>query len=142
MSKLELTKEMKEELHGLMPISCSSRISFTPAIFKKLDESMWPVFILRKMTKKETMDLRRASGGAGDSFTNEDKVLDIIRKCVLGWSNMYDGETGEEILFAGEADGCLTKDLWDMLPLPVITAVMNKVSVISGLIEAEKRSLK
>jgi len=140
-AKIELTEDMKREMQGLLPISYTAVVEFTPEEIKKVDEILWPVFKLRRMTKAESLEIRRLASASGDAISNEEKVLNVVRKCVVGWDNLIDMSTGDEIPYVQE-NGELSKSLWDMMSITCITAIMNKVSLISGLLNSEKLGLK
>ncbi len=69
------------------------------------------------------------------------KVGEILRKYILGWSN-FPSIGGKEFKYKSDDDGLLSQEVYDKIPPEMINLVTNKILEISGLSEEEKVGLK
>ena len=68
--------------------------------------------------------------------------INLARKCIVGWRNLIDLGKSEEIDFESENDGGAKAELVNRLPNPVVSAILQRVIKISGLMPVDKLSLK
>ena len=149
MTKRILDEETRKALLGYVPFSSDCSISFTPEQFLKIkDESLRPSFKLRSMTQAEMIQLKRNSSGYHNATPEKllqiaDANLTLIRGCVIGWENLFDSGSGNEIEFvpAATGSGCDEK-LFRILPDWLTVEVMDFVKTISGLSSPEEISIK
>jgi len=139
MSELKLDEETKKSLIGLMPFSQEATTEFTPEIFKKLDigEEFKPVFTQRSFTRKERNEMR-----AGAMTFRGSDVFKYARISVVGWRNLYDLATGNEIEFSADKDKGASKELFGLISDEIAAELFNNASKISGLLSAEKMGLR
>jgi hypothetical protein len=150
MTKRILDEETRKLLQGYTPFSVDATVNFIPQIYidNIKDSSLHPIFKIRCMKQSETTQLKAnyASSLKDKSDESIAKIasdnLSIIRACILGWSNLYDSGTGEEIEFKADPAGGADKTLWEILPRWLITSLMEYVKKISGLSLIDELSLK
>lgn len=80
----------------------------------------------------DVMDHIQASG---------ERLGEVIRKYILGWSNFKNLE-GEEFKFKADKKGVLQKSVYNKIPSELINLITEEILKISGLSEAEERGLK
>ena len=138
--KIELTPEIKEKLLGLAPFNPTIPFEFTPDAFKKQDlpADMTPVLSIFSLTKGEEEELRKihSSGTPSDSVYRK-----FIRKKVVGWVNLFDSATGEEIEFEADPSGGCTETAFEKLSSWIILVIIGKIHYISAMGSLEKKSL-
>lgn len=141
-----LTEEERHKLIGLAPFSTEATIEYMPEPFKKVDASLQPIFILRGFSIEEKRLATKAVNESMKDWTIEkdDKVKDVMRKCIVGWKNLFDVGNGKEIEFTVESasDSGASKKLFASLPSPVVADLLLFLIKISGLVDAEKMGLK
>lgn len=140
----EIPAEVKESLQGLSPFSASCTTSYTPTNYKAKDETgayrvpeaYWPVFELRPWSKSEVASWKKVA--LTNKSMDDAVATGYIRKAVIGWSNLIDAGSGEDISFEADADGGCDKGLFDQIPTPIIIDLLNKIMVISGIKDVSK----
>lgn len=149
MAKRILDEEARKALLGYVPFSIDCRIPYTPKEFSSIpDETLRPIFELRSLNQAELIQLKKNSMGLKRDSSNEDvsRMADantqLIRACVLGWSNLFDAGSGEEIEYTASPTGGCEEILFKRLPVWVVRSIMEQVRTISGLTDAEDLSLK
>lgn len=149
MSKRILDEEARKQLLGYVPFSLDCRITYTPKEFLSIaDETLRPVFELRSLNQAELIQLKKNSMGLKRDSTNEEVSrmaeanTQLIRACVLGWNNLFDAGSGEEIEYISSTSGGCEEVLFKRLPVWVVRSIMEYVRTISGLTDAEDLSLK
>jgi len=129
--KLRLTKEVKAKLLGFAVVTGS--VEFSPEI-KDLDEEFIPVFTVRNINNKEYNKIKALySGKSADEAKSEEVMLDIVRKCVIGWDKLIDISTEDFVEFKAEASGGVDKDLFEIIPLGVKLQIFSFIMSITGL---------
>ena len=134
-----LNDEEKRLLEGLAPFSVESTTEYIPACYLNLPEELKVVFTVRPFKKHEAESVGRTIKAVKDS--DEAKLRDFARQVIVGLENLHDAATGEPIAFEEDPTGCITKQLFDRIPVTVVTDVLMYVCKISGLIAAEKQGL-
>lgn len=135
-----LDEATRKKLYGYVPFSTQAKVDFTPEKFSGVPEELRPVFQVRSLRQAEQQQLSiNARSYRPDAKPEEgqavvEKNTKIVKDCILGWSNLYDAATGEEIEFV---DGNK-----DVLPAWIIASILEFVRKISGLYEPEELSLK
>lgn len=149
MTKRILDEKTRQELLGYAPFSSDCKILFTPEEYKNIkDENFRPVFDVRSLNQSELSQLKHNSREVTDRATVEnitiiaDKNLNVIRKCVLGWKNLFDVGTMEEIEFVADSSGGCDEKLFCQLPVWLQRGILEFVKKISGLSEPEELSIK
>ena len=148
MNKRILTEDIRRELFGLVPFSSGSTDDFTPPVFLKknpeggyiIPEEFRPVFKVRGFTVEEKRGVAKMLINIKDADDNE--VTEAARKAVTGWKNLFDAGTGAEIIFKAAPDGGADAALFSEIPASIAGALLFHASKISGVIAAEKLSLK
>lgn len=149
MSKRILDEETRKQLLGYVPFSVDAKISFTPEEFNAIkDVSLRPVLEIRSLTQSELTQLRHNSQELAANATAEkvlitaDSNLNVIRGCILGWKNLFDVGSKEEIEFSASPIGGCDEKLFQILPIWLKRSILNFVRKISGLTEPEELSIK
>lgn len=156
MEKRILTDEERKKLAGYMPFNCKNTINFTPSLLENIDENLRPVFKLRSLSNEEHNQLKIYSSKYFKDIEGKNpeeqleilKVLtknteEIIRRCVLGFSNFFDVGSGEEIIMETEYNqNYISKEHYSLIPEWVRVEITNYVRKISNLVDPEKLSLK
>ena len=136
----------RAKMRGLLPYSDKSVISIVPESYKALDvdEKYKPVFCMRGLTRAEHMDLVQATQRATEGNTSEVTAiqLSVLRMIVIGWKNLFDGATGEEIKFSKDDDGGACASVFFALHYSVHIDLIGKMFEISGLSQLDKLGLK
>lgn len=141
-TKRILDEETRKALIGFSPFSVQARHLFTPVEFKNVPETARPIFVIRPLTQGEINQLKHNSSSYSVSSTQQeiDKISELnkelIRACVIDWSNLYDSGNGEEILFTND------KIIFNSFPQWLLSAITNEVRKISGLSSIEDLGLK
>jgi hypothetical protein len=138
--KIELTPEIKEKLLGLAPFNPTIPFEFTPDAFTKqvLPADMTPVFSILSMTKGEEEELRKIHSSAVPS---DEKYKNFLRKKVIGWVNLFDVATGDEIDFEADPVGGCTLAAFEKLSSWIVLTLAGKIHYISAMGALEKKSL-
>ncbi|MDR2728508.1 MAG: hypothetical protein LBB56_05190 [Chitinispirillales bacterium] len=148
MEKRVLTEDIRRELLGLVPFSAGSSDSFTPPVFLKknsenqyaIPEEFRPVFKVRCFTVEEKRAVTKLLVNIKEA--DEGAVTEAARIAVIGWKNLFDAGSGEELVFKPAPDGGADPALFSGIPAAVAGALLFHASRISGIIAAEKLSLK
>jgi hypothetical protein len=144
-----LDESTRKSLLGYLPFSVSSSVDFTPEQFGALDENLRPVFYVRSFKQSEIQELRKNYASIGNTKKSEaiqqisDDNLQVVRRCLVGWRNLFDAGTGEEIEYTKDTDdnGC-DKKIWSTFPVWLVRELMEYIRKISGLTSVEELSLK
>jgi len=70
-----------------------------------------------------------------------EKLVDIARKFVKGWTNFKDID-GNEFEFKEDSEGFLRLDCFLDIPVPLQSLIINRITEISNLNESEQLGLK
>ncbi len=142
-----MTDEVKKLLISRLPFSTNAVTDFTPPTYMIKDDSgvllipeeFRPVFSIRAFTKLESDTLKKSFVNAKNN--DENLIRSTARKATMGWRNMYDVGTGDEIPFEADELGQCTRALFDTLPLVVVSELLNYMSQVSGIIVSEVAGL-
>jgi len=146
-----LTDEMREKLLGDLPFSASATMEYIPKHFSKKDESdkdiipkeFQAVFALRGMTKPEKKEAKKYITHIKDKGEKTaDGIIEITRKCIMEWKNVFDLGTKKEIEYKADPEGGADKEMFDRLPEAVISDLFIYLSKISGLLDTTMLGLK
>ena len=140
----KMSKEVKEKLFGLLPMSEDAREQFTPEVFTDngIPEEYHPVFTLRQFTIGESNEIRRALAQAGtDSHAFSTKLTKIAHermlksdlavrtlatKAVDDWDNFHDIHTGALIEYDETAKA--------VIPTILAGQILSRILVITGIV--------
>ena len=75
------------------------------------------------------------------SVEDNDKLLDLVRRFVVGWTNFQTAD-GTEFEFRTDQDGCLSFGCFASIPSTIQVAIIERLQLISGLTPKEKLGLK
>ena len=148
MTKRILDEETRKALLGYVPFSSDCSIPFTPDEFNQVkDESLRPVFSVRSMTQAEHAQIKHNSAGYAGATPDKikqigDANLAVIRGCVIGWKNLFDAGSGEEIEFIPAASGGCDEKLFKIIPDWLTVKILDFIRTISGLSAPEELSTK
>lgn len=118
------------KLCGLMPATTTFSIKFTPKCFNEVEEEYRPVFILEPWTKGE---IRAIASVVNDNSKYEEYFNEQLRKKIVGWDNLIDLSTCDEIDYKSDPEGGVSKELYKLLPDQVLVELINELSSISGI---------
>ena len=116
----EISDEMKAKMAGLLPVTTSFTIKFTPKDYDKIDEEFRPIFILKPWNANQMKEIAQAGN-------NEAKAIKLIVSQIVGFQNLINLETGEEIEFSTDLK------FEELLPKKVLLSILSEISRISGL---------
>lgn len=147
MEEHRMTEEIRKKLLARMPFSLSATIEFTPPTYLTKKEGTeefdipveyHPLFCVRPLRKDE---LERVRVVTTSKSPDEKEIRAITRKCIVGWSNMWDAGTMQPLDYKADPTSGLDKDLFEMLPIQIVTETFLFVSSISGLLSHDKLGL-
>lgn len=130
LKKFSLDAETKRLMAGIYPASAEFTVTFTPDCFKAFEEKLRPKFLLIPYSMKEMRDLASKTEILKDEELDE-YANSMIRKKIVGMSNLIDMSTEEVIKFE-EEDGHMSKEQYDKLPMLLRTEIMKELSSISS----------
>ena len=150
MEKRMLTPEVRAALLSKIPFSVNATTEYTPKPYmtkvkdpegKDIDEysipeEFRPVFTLRSFTKQESYDVKKVC-----SKGEEKGIQEWARKSVIGWKNLFDAGTLEEIEYKSDPTGGADKDLFSVIPEHVVADILMYVSSISGILDKDRLGL-
>jgi hypothetical protein len=133
---------------GYLPFNSISSINFTPEEFSRFSEQFRPVFKIRSFTQLEMQELslRTKNFTAIENPTDEQRKLlgeentKTVIACVVGWENLFDAGTCEEIVYPKEETE--KEALYKRLPAWIRMQIMDQVKTISCLNTADALGLK
>ena len=146
MAGLKLTEEHRQALLGLMPFTQNGTIEYTPKAFEKLDipKNKKPVFKMRAYNKDEMNRIKKMLSdiqkNENADFNND--VREFSRLSIVGWKNMFDLSTGEEMEFKKSADGSIQKEQYELVPEFIVADLYKHACVVSGLMPKEIEGLE
>lgn len=138
-TEIKLDEVMRDRMKAILPFSLKAVDSFTPEIYGELPEEFRPSFKIRPFTVGEKKEITTAASRGGMQNAEQ---LDKIRKVLVGWEKLFDSATLEVIEYRAETDGGCERKLFDALPQCLMIEILNHAIKISGLLSAEKLSLK
>jgi hypothetical protein len=149
--KVFLTKELREKMIGLLPMSETSTFPFTPSAFMDSeDENFRPVFKLTQLTNGQRVELdtllmsevsamkgpesktkgtksKPAPTTAPKEVEQRNKeYTDLLITNIVGWDKLYDLGTGTPFEFDG------TVDTFNRIPREIRIEILSKIMGISG----------
>lgn len=145
MADNKMTPELRAKLLTRLPFGRGSSIEYTPKPYltKVKDESgnatdeyeipedYRPIFIVRPFSVNEK-----------NKMSKDEKVLrDITRANIIGFRQLYDIGSMEELTFKADPSGGMDKDQFELLPVTVMRDLFVYISGISGLSDYEKTGL-
>jgi hypothetical protein len=141
MEERKLTEELREKMLGNLPFSVNATKWITPEKFKDIEEEFRPSFEVKAFNKTEATQAKKYFSDIKNA--KEDAVIDLLRKKVVNWKNVFDVGTGLEIIYkADDTNGGCDKELFSSLPSIIIGDILWQVTKISGLLDTDKLGLK
>jgi len=136
--KRVLTPEVKAALMSKVPFHKDARVEYTPKAYitDEIPVEFRPVFTLRPFTKVEAVEVKKACIKADDVVVRKWSQL-----ICLGWVNMIDSGTGENVEYVADPTGGVDKDLWATMPDHIVADILMYASCISGLLDKDKLGL-
>jgi hypothetical protein len=128
--KIVLDEEMKKRLSGLLPTNSDFTVNITPSCYDGIEEQFRPVFTLRPLNNKQLNDITK---NLQTIAKDDSKALNILKGQIVGWSNVMNISTCEEVPFESDSDGSISNNLFNMLPKPVLSSLVVSLLNISGL---------
>lgn len=127
--ELKLTPELRAKLMGYSV--ATGTVSYSPTM-DGIPKEYVPVFKIRNLTNKEYNDIKKLQA-ITDQYELEDKMLNIIKSCIVGWSNFVDLSTDEYIEFIADDKGVITDDMFHLIPLTIKTGIFAHIMKINGV---------
>jgi hypothetical protein len=141
MEERRLSDELREKLQGSLPFSVNATTWVIPEKFKDVEIDYQASFEIKPFNKDEATKAKKIFQDIKNA--KEEVIIDILRKKVVNWKNVFDVGTGEEIVFeADPVNGGCKKELFEAFPATIIGDLLFKVSKISGLLDVDKLGLK
>lgn len=140
-----LDEATKKAMIGVLPMTSSSTILFTPPVYDQIQvaDEFKPKFRIRGLTNSEGQKLdglvRNAGQGKTEQFNNE--AFDICRSVITGWENVFDLGSGEEINFIGESGTC-SEESFELLPVVIKNEIFTFIMTLHGLVDTAKMGLQ
>lgn len=128
--KHQLDAETKKRLAGLLPANSDFSIEFTPPAYDKIEEEYRPIFTLKPWSEKEVTSIAKKINKTPD---DEAYMIDIIRQNVIGWSNMLNISTEEDVPFESADDGGVSPTLFQLIPKAIKVELFQEMARISGI---------
>ncbi len=129
--KLKLTDEMKQKLYGYT--LAKGTLKYKVEIDEDLPKEFIPVFEVRNLTNDEYNTFKKLSADAEDDTEVEKSMLELVRKCIVGWENLIDIANEVYILFEGDENGGANKEIFDELPLTIKLGIFNFIMKLNGI---------
>lgn len=135
-----MTPELQDELLGLLPYETESTVSFTPPCYRRdtFPAALRPVFELRQMrdtTKKKIVEWQKKP-----SALTDEAVRDMARYHVVGWTNLRNVATNEDIQFEpAQSDTGASLKLFKMLPQKPVVEILFYLCRMAGIADPDKR---
>lgn len=127
--KLKLDEATKDAMLGLFPVNNDFTVDFTPEEYSEVPKEYQPVFVLKPFSDAQC----KAMAKEYEKNPEQEKILEAVRKQIVGLKNLINLSTEEEVQFEAENDGGLSKMLYSFLPLVVKTAILYRLLRISGI---------
>ena len=141
-NKIVVTKELKEQLTGLLPMRNNAKYSFTPSCLDSVPEEFKPVFYIHQLTNGQILEVRGMlyeevttdKKKSKTKLLNElkrknDEYMEIVKSIIIGWDNLYIMNSDEEAeLFEYSIDNI------EELPEIVRTELFSEAIKISGFL--------
>ena len=145
-----LDEETRRKLAGVISFSPDAEVKIDPYEDSDIAAEDRPLFWVHPYTRAEKTritSLQKQFLTSEGRVKIDDKAMEIlfglVRSKVVRWAQVFDGTTGEEIAFEADELGQVRLDLWDRaVPETVRSRLLTALSVISGLREPEKLSLR
>ena len=132
----------RKQLLGYVPFSVNARISYTPEEYKSIPEDLRPVFELRALSQEGHVQMQKnvrdyiAEVDSTKKSILSDNNESIFINCIVGWKNLFDAATGEEIEYKCD------KGIYSTFPLWLQLSITQYIKKISGISSVEDGSLK
>jgi hypothetical protein len=163
--ELKLDDATRASLLGLMPMTQTGTVEFTPPIFAGLPDAVRPVFIQRALTRSEKsqvmleedtvnkdaaafskdgkINLTDENRGAWFDFVREKNAARVewARKTVTGWKSVV-SPTGNVVDFKAAEDKGADPDLFDGFLVEAQLEIYNNAKKVSSLLSQERLGLK
>jgi hypothetical protein len=124
LKQVKMTEEVRQKLYGFSISSGSIAIDYKLEIDDIPDEFI-PIIKIKTLTMAEVDVMKMADQ------SDEDYYNDVIRKHIIGWKNLYDIFTGDEVKFKGNfEDGC-DSDLYSLLPTKLKLSILQYLTKMS-----------
>ena len=149
MKKNIMTKEVREQLLGILPMSVDAVHKFTPKQFDDVPEEYKPVFEIKQYTNSDVIGIKsliyrglnepQETGKTTNTkaksikkFTESSQDdLEFLKKSLVGWSNLINLDTGEQIVFDD------TIEMLEMIPEVIRREIFKEAVRITGFIDSK-----
>ena len=127
-AKLKLDEATIKALMGYSVATGS--VKFKPEI-EGVDDEFKPIFKVRNLTNEEYNTMKtsiKTDDGEKDDTAETDRMMELVRKCLLGWSNFIDLSTLDYVDYIGDKNGCdieTFKLISDGLKLQIFQFIMK-----------------
>ena len=146
--KIEIKKEDREKLLGLLPFSNDATEPYIPEAFLKFDKAIQPRFILKTFTRPQQEEDQRISLKVSrilldkNEKKQEEKLIPLnqeimksVCKCIVDIENLVDLGT-MEIKEVPKENGHITYDFFaSKIPAIIQGDVYRRIEQISGMIQ-------
>jgi len=139
MSDRILTEDERKMLEGLAPFNLNSTVRYIPKPYASVPDDLKVTFTVRPFKKNEQDTVRRTIAKISDA--DENKLREYARSVIVGMENLHDAATGEPIEFKADAYGSIDRNIFELIPVTIMSDILMYVCKISGLIAAEKSGL-
>jgi len=119
--KIVLTDEIREKLHGLLPMDSDAKHVFVPNVFKdkslSIPSQFHPSFTVKQLSNVDAREIKTlavqdyleatkkgkkktAEQMVDVSESKQEKYIAVCAKYVTNWDNLYDLGTGEIVKYS------------------------------------------
>jgi len=145
MKKIKMTKEVREQLTGIIPMRKGAVYSFTPDDFIDVPVDFRPVFRIRQLSQEQVNVLKQMLLAEANDTSKKGaskQVKEVVRKNKVYMEMLHSVLDGfDNVAFLADVDGEVEFLEYDgsidsMLEVPesTLTAVFNEVMKITGFL--------
>jgi hypothetical protein len=124
LKQIKMTDEVRQKLYGFSISSGSIAIDYKLEIEDVPDEFI-PIIKIKTLTIDEVDKLKTADQ------SDEEYYQEVIRKHIIGWKNLYDIFTGDEVKFKGNFDDGCDSELYALLPTKMKLSILQYITKVS-----------
>ena len=92
--------------------------------------------------EKEVRNIFSRISNGSETEETRNTMRELARTIVKGWKNLFKLPEGEEIVFETDLQERPQKELFDQIPLVVVSDIIQHISIQCGIIDPELLGLK
>ena len=142
---MKLTKEVREQLVGLLPMDNDAVHEYTPTLFESIPDKYKPIFYINQLNNKESnkikemmylesMETGKKKNIAKSIEKKNEVYMEMLHNHLVGWDNLYKFVNNDEAEIL-EYDGKIETMM--KLPEIVLTDLFTEIMRITGFLPKE-----